>query len=184
VFQHQLFNPLRPKNKPEKFNAITFTSVQLTRNYQASDSGFHLKGANGISHLASLLQRQPASTCQPSNRGWIQGGDCPFKTCKSGLFTMIFCTSENSIRDMRSFCRLFGHSNCYEVYFIPGTVAKPLCDLITKCSVANSKKGFAINFVQQLHSITKISSLKLFFQKRKDVTPYLEEKLKKFFGFC
>jgi len=57
----------------------------------------------------------------------------PLKPTKVTLYTIIFYNSENSIRDVNSFCRpLFCHRSCFEVNFISLTVVKPLWDLTTK----------------------------------------------------
>jgi len=71
-----------------------------------------------------------------SGQGRIQGGTiraiAPPKPTKVTLFTLIFYNSENSIRDVRPFCRRFLWQQCCHVYFIPVTIAKPLWDLTTK----------------------------------------------------
>jgi len=55
-------------------------------------------------------------TCSCSTQGRIQGGAIgvisPPKTFESNFFTMILYNSENSIRDIRLFCRsLFCHTS-------------------------------------------------------------------------
>jgi len=68
-------------------------------------------------------------------RGGSRGGDPLLKTYVSYFIHHDFFKSENSIRDIRPFCRpLFYHIIVvtYCIYFITPASAKPLWDLTTK----------------------------------------------------
>ena len=66
------------------------------------------------------------------SRGLIRG-ITPLNHMKVTLFTMILCNSENSIHDIRLFCRpFFCHSSVVKVYFISFTVVNPSWDLTAK----------------------------------------------------
>jgi len=69
--------------------------------------------------ISVFVRKRPEAN--PERGDWSNRS--PLKPTKVSLFTILLYNSENSIRDIRPFCRpLFCHNMCCEVYFISHTV--------------------------------------------------------------
>jgi len=81
--------------------------------------------------LQTTAQLEFISTCPPRCRSLVTQWIAPLKPTKVTLITMILYTLENSIRDIRPFCRpLFCHSSVVK-YTSSLAEAEPLWDLTT-----------------------------------------------------
>jgi len=108
--------------------------LNITTKYSQTEKGLVVKFS--IMGLAFYAYSPPFSSLLflfflPSlhslhmHQGRIQGGDHPPITYESNFFPIILYTSENSICDIRLFCRpMFYHSSVVKYAFISLTVAK------------------------------------------------------------
>jgi len=94
---------------------------------------FGLRQPFPTGHLASQYPTARTQTAeihiivmQGADPGWAIGTIVPFKSTQVALLTMIFCNSENSIRDTRPlWSSIVLSQQCCEIYFIPCS-RKPL----------------------------------------------------------